>query len=141
MAGYCKVFEGIYAMDKGEIHGMNVEAGIYNLRQIEAVFWRLMERMKDFNLFFPDPDLLRPFLFVKNMEMECYHRSQSVDISAKYENIADGVYRFIDFGVFVSPELIEDLCESLEIAQERTRCVLSAFLEKRKQQQQLRLNQ
>ena len=141
MNGFCRVFEGMYLMEKSAIHSLNIETGIYNLRQIESVFWRLMDKMKDLNIFFPDPDLLRPYLFLKDLEMECYSKSQSADVAVKYENIVDGVFRFIEYGVFVSPELIEDLCGSIGIEQERTRCILNSFRERRHQQKQVRIQQ
>ena len=143
MNGYCKVFDVIYKMSKEQITERNIESGMYNLTQIDELFWRFMDIMKDLNIFFPDPDLLKPWLYSKDVELECLEQSSSLSALErdKYESIVDGIFEFIEYGVFVSPELIYDLCDNLDIDKNRSDDILQAYNERRKYAQKQRRKQ
>merc|ERR1712003_87534 len=71
MHGFCKVFDIMYQMDKEHIAENNIELAVYHLAQMEEIMWRCIDKMKDLNIFFPEPDLLKPFLYIKDLELEC----------------------------------------------------------------------
>ena len=144
MTGYCKVFDVIYMINKSYIDENNIESWIYSLNQIEIIFWRFLEKMKDINIFFPDPDLLKPYLYLKDIELECYQLSSSskmINIKNKYDNINDGLFQFIQYGVFVSPQLIIDLCHNLSINENTTNNILTQYKQRRKYEQNVRQQQ
>merc|ERR1712048_1153437 len=107
---------------------------------MEEIMWRCIDKMKDLNIFFPEPDLLKPFLYIKDLEFECRAHSSLdtlMDVN-EYELIVDGIFKFIEFGVFVSPELIDDLCNYLRCDKERSDHILQCFNERRKHDQNRR---
>lgn len=143
MTGYCKVFDVIYMMNKSDINQNNIESAIYTLSQIDTIFWRFMDKMKEINIFFPDPDLLKPYLYLKDILLQCHQlSSSSIDNQdIIFDGINDGIFRFIEYGVFVSSELIVDLCDHIEMTNTRKDKIIQRYDERRKHQQDLRRKQ
>ena len=100
--------------------------------------------MKEINIFFPDPDLLKPYLYLKDIELQCYELSSAPTMMNNrdvFNDINQGIFQFIEYGVFVSPELIIDLCDYIRMTKSRRDTIIQRYNDRKKYEQSLRREQ